>query len=121
MRRYRWPGCTSSSAVTSRPNSPRAELRRSRISLTAGHCDPVAAPVGNARHLSTLADAGQWRAPHDGCMSDSHFSSMVRWWAIVVAGAAAALLFAWLGRLAGVPLAMLLAIGAGAGALAWLI
>jgi hypothetical protein len=68
-----------------------------------------------------LADAGQWRAPHDGCMSDSHFSSMVRWWAIVVAGAAAALLFAWLGRLAGVPLAMLLAIGAGAGALAWLI
>ena len=40
---------------------------------------------------------------------------------MVVAGAAAALLFAWLGRLAGVPLAALLSVGAGAVALAWLI
>jgi hypothetical protein len=45
----------------------------------------------------------------------------VLWWAMVLTGAAAALLFAWLGRLAGVPLATLLAIGAGGVALAWLI
>ncbi|HTS95869.1 MAG TPA: hypothetical protein VMI33_04550 [Streptosporangiaceae bacterium] len=45
----------------------------------------------------------------------------VGWWVMVLAVAAAALLFAWLGRLAGVPLATLLAIGAGAVALAWLI
>jgi hypothetical protein len=37
----------------------------------------------------------------------------VLWWAMVLTGAAAALLFAWLGRLAGVPLATLLAVGAG--------
>ncbi len=40
---------------------------------------------------------------------------------MVVAGAAAALLFAWLGRVAGVPLATLLYVGAGLAALAWMI
>jgi hypothetical protein len=47
--------------------------------------------------------------------------SPVAWWAMVLAGAAATLLFAWLGRLAGVPLATLLYVGAGGVALAWLI
>jgi hypothetical protein len=46
---------------------------------------------------------------------------MIRWWATVVAASAVALLFAWLGRLAGVPLVTLLSIGAAAAALAWLI
>jgi hypothetical protein len=46
---------------------------------------------------------------------------MAKWWAIVVAGAAATLLFAWLGRLAGVPLATLVTIGAGLAALMWMI
>jgi hypothetical protein len=46
---------------------------------------------------------------------------MVKWWLMVLAGTAAALLLAWLGRLAGVPLSTLLAIGAGGVALAWLI
>src|SRR5271166_3226205 len=54
-------------------------------------------------------------------MSDSPSRSMVRWWATVMAAAAVALLFAWLGRLAGVPLVTLLSIGAAAAALAWLI
>jgi hypothetical protein len=49
------------------------------------------------------------------------YSLSIGWWVMVLAVAAAALLFAWLGRLAGVPLATLLAIGAGAVALAWLI
>jgi hypothetical protein len=53
-------------------------------------------------------------------MGDSHFSSTIRLWVVVVAVAAAALLFAWLGRLAGVPLDTLLSIGAAAAALAWL-
>ena len=46
---------------------------------------------------------------------------MVRWWATVVVGAAAALLFAWLGRVAGVSLATLVTIGAGLAALMWTI
>src|SRR5258708_25839610 len=54
-------------------------------------------------------------------MSESHYSGTIRWWAMVVAGAAAALLFAWLGRVAGVPLATLLYVGAGLAALAWMI
>lgn len=54
-------------------------------------------------------------------MSESRHSSVIRWWAVVVAGAAAALLFAWLGRLAGVPLSALLSVGAALAALAWLI
>ena len=58
---------------------------------------------------------------HDGAMSVSTPRGPVIWWAMVLGGAAAALLFAWLGRLAGVPLATLLAIGAGGVALAWLI
>ncbi|WP_030441914.1 hypothetical protein [Actinoplanes subtropicus] len=44
---------------------------------------------------------------------------MLKWWAVVVGGAAAALLFAWLGRLAGVPLPALLAVGGGVAALMW--
>lgn len=44
---------------------------------------------------------------------------MVRWWAVVVAGAAAALLFAWLGRVAGVSLSALVSIGAALAALMW--
>jgi hypothetical protein len=46
---------------------------------------------------------------------------MVRWWATVVVGAAAALLFAWLGRLAGVSVTTLVTIGAGLAALMWTI
>jgi hypothetical protein len=46
---------------------------------------------------------------------------MIPWWAVVVAGAAAALLFAWLGRLAGVPLATLVSIGAALAALTWMV
>jgi hypothetical protein len=46
---------------------------------------------------------------------------MVRWWAAVVIGAAAVLLFAWLGRLAGVPPGTLLSIGAGLAALMWMV
>jgi hypothetical protein len=44
---------------------------------------------------------------------------MLKWWAVVVGGGAAALLFAWLGRLAGVPLSALLAVGGGVAALMW--
>ena len=58
---------------------------------------------------------------HDGPMSVNAPRGPVIWWAMVLGGAAAALLFAWLGRLAGVPLATLLAVGAGGVALAWLI
>jgi hypothetical protein len=52
---------------------------------------------------------------------DTRFSISVGWWVTVLVVAAAALLFAWLGRLAGVPLATLLSIGAGGVALAWLV
>ena len=58
---------------------------------------------------------------HDGPMSVNAPRGPVIWWAMVLGGAAAALLFAWLGRLAGVPLATLLAVGASGVALAWLI
>jgi hypothetical protein len=58
---------------------------------------------------------------HDGRMSINAQRGPVIWWAMVLGGAAAALLFAWLGRLAGVPLSTLLSIGAGGVALAWLI
>src|SRR4051812_3724386 len=44
---------------------------------------------------------------------------MLKWWAVVVGAAAAALLFAWLGRLAGVPPSTLLAVGGGVAALMW--
>jgi hypothetical protein len=54
-------------------------------------------------------------------MSDMHGGAVIRWWAAIVAGTAAALLIAWLGHVAGVPLRALLSIGAGAAALAWLI
>src|SRR4051812_44816456 len=46
---------------------------------------------------------------------------MVLWWAAVVIGAAAVLLFAWLGRLAGVPAGTLVSIGAGLAALMWMV
>ena len=58
---------------------------------------------------------------HDGLMSVNAPRGPVKTMAHQMTGAAAALLFAWLGRLAGVPLATLLAIGAGGVALAWLI
>jgi hypothetical protein len=45
--------------------------------------------------------------------------SMLKWWAVVVGGAAVALLLAWLGRLAGVPVPALLAVGGGVAALMW--
>ena len=54
-------------------------------------------------------------------MSSDPQHSMIKWWAIILAGAAATLLLAWLGRLAGVPLSTLLSIGAGGVALAWLV
>jgi hypothetical protein len=60
-------------------------------------------------------------AAHDGHMNINAQRGPVLWWAMVLGGAAAALLFAWLGRLAGVPLSVLLSIGAGGVALAWLI
>ncbi|WP_433293104.1 hypothetical protein ACQP2F_29775 [Actinoplanes sp. CA-030573] len=44
---------------------------------------------------------------------------MLRWWAVVVGGGAVALVFAWLGRLAGVPLETLFAVGGGVAALMW--
>jgi hypothetical protein len=55
-------------------------------------------------------------------MSDMHRSSgVIKWWAMIVVGAAAALLIAWLGHLAGVSPRTLLSIGAAVAALAWLI
>ncbi|HEX3923575.1 MAG TPA: hypothetical protein VHY31_14900 [Streptosporangiaceae bacterium] len=45
-------------------------------------------------------------------------NNVLVWWGMLLAGAAATLLFAWLGRLAGVPLSTLLSIGAGGIALA---
>lgn len=54
-------------------------------------------------------------------MSDMHRTGVVRWWAMVATGTAAALLIAWLTRVSGVPLRTVLSIGAAAVALAWLI
>jgi hypothetical protein len=55
-------------------------------------------------------------------MSDiDRTSGVVRWWAVIVIGALAALLIAWLGHLAGVSLDTVLSIAAAAAALAWLI
>jgi len=55
-------------------------------------------------------------------MSEVHSGrALVRWWALLVIGAAAALLIAWLARIAGVPLRTVLSIAAAALALAWLI
>jgi hypothetical protein len=58
---------------------------------------------------------------HDDDMSTDLQRSMIKWWAMILLGAAAALLFTWLGRLAGVPVSTLLTIGAGGVALAWLV
>jgi hypothetical protein len=52
---------------------------------------------------------------------NTRYSISFGWWVMVLAVAAAALLFAWLGRLAGVPLATTASIGVGGVALAWLI
>jgi hypothetical protein len=52
---------------------------------------------------------------------NARYSISLGWWVMVLAVAAAALLFAWLGRLAGVPLATTASIGVGGVALAWLI
>jgi hypothetical protein len=54
-------------------------------------------------------------------MNNSRGGSMVRWWGVVVSGAAAALLFAWLGRVAGVSVATLVTIGAALAALMWMV
>ncbi len=55
-------------------------------------------------------------------MSDTHRSSgVIKWWAMIVVGTAAALLIAWLSDVAGVSLRTVLSIAAGAAALAWLI
>src|SRR5690242_8840725 len=45
--------------------------------------------------------------------------SMLRWWGVVVGAGAAALLFAWIGRIAGVPISTLVAVGGGVAALLW--
>lgn len=52
---------------------------------------------------------------------NTRFSISLGWWVMVLAVVAAALLFAWLGRLAGVPLATAASIGVGGVALAWMI
>jgi hypothetical protein len=54
-------------------------------------------------------------------MTESHGSSVVRWWAALAAGTAVALLITWLAHVAGVELSTLASIVAGAGALGWLI
>src|SRR5262245_5671981 len=55
-------------------------------------------------------------------MSDVHRSSgVIKWWAIIVVGTAAALLIAWLAHIAKVSPRTILSIGAGAAALTWLI
>src|SRR5260221_12150688 len=55
-------------------------------------------------------------------MSDVHrLSGVIKWWVMIVVGTLAALLIAWLGHIAGVSPSTILAIGAGAAALAWLI
>src|SRR5258706_4937364 len=55
-------------------------------------------------------------------MSDTHRSSgVIKWWAMIVVGTAAALLIAWLSDVAGVSLRTVLSIAAGAAALAWLV
>ena len=55
-------------------------------------------------------------------MNDVHTGrALIRWWAILVVGAAAALLIAWLSRISGVPMRTVLSIAAGALALGWLI
>jgi hypothetical protein len=55
-------------------------------------------------------------------MSDENGASgVVKWWALIVIGAIAALLIGWLAHLTGVSLRTVLSIAAGAAALAWLI
>ena len=71
--------------------------------------------------MSRQADAGLPTAPYGHLMSDANQPGAIRWLAAAVVGAAAALLLAWLDRLAGVPWRTVLSIGAGAVALIWLI
>jgi hypothetical protein len=55
-------------------------------------------------------------------MNDVHTGrALIRWWAILVVGAAAALLIAWLSRISGVPMRTVLSIAAAALALGWLV
>jgi hypothetical protein len=54
-------------------------------------------------------------------MSVRRSATMTKWWAVVVIGAAVALMMAWLGRQAGVPAATLLTIGAAVAALSWVV
>ena len=71
-------------------------------------------------HLFMITDLALARLCRRRHSSDPQ-RSMIKWWAIILAGAAATLLFAWLGRMAGVPLSTLLSITAGGVALAWLV
>lgn len=54
-------------------------------------------------------------------MSESDHANSAKWFAAVITASAAALLLAWLGRLAGMSLSALLTIGVGGVGLAWLI
>ena len=55
-------------------------------------------------------------------MDDVHRgSAVIRWWATIAVGTAAALLIAWLASVTGVPLRAVLSVAAGAVALGWLI
>jgi hypothetical protein len=54
-------------------------------------------------------------------MTSARGGGAAAWWLTVVIGAAVALLFAWLGRVAGVAPGTLLSIGAAVAALAWLL
>jgi hypothetical protein len=71
--------------------------------------------------MSRFADSRHGVDPYGRSMSETHRGSTTKWLAFVVVGAAAALLLAWLDRVAGVPLRTLLSIGAVAVALVWLI
>ncbi|WP_238007379.1 hypothetical protein KZZ52_02090 [Dactylosporangium sp. AC04546] len=46
---------------------------------------------------------------------------MARWWGVVVLGGAATLLFAWLGKVAGVSVSTLVSVGAALAALMWMV
>ena len=59
--------------------------------------------------------------PYGLIMSESHGSSVVKWWATLAVGTAVALLITWLADQAGVKPGQLLAVVAGAAALGWAI
>jgi hypothetical protein len=71
--------------------------------------------------LCDQSDLGMSDESNLGMSAESQRRAMIKWSAIALAATAAALLLAWLGRLAGVSLDTLLLIGAGGVALGWLI